>query len=39
MSTQLIAAPHEIAVPTLVERAGERTPLRCAAFFTFNIRN
>ena len=33
MSTQLITAPHEIAVPALVEKAGERTPLRFAAFF------
>lgn len=39
MSTQLIVPSSEIALPALIERAGKRTLLRFAEFFTVHISN
>ncbi|PYT26127.1 MAG: integrase [Acidobacteria bacterium] len=39
MSTQLIVPSSEVALPALIERAGKRTLLRFAEFFTVHISN
>jgi hypothetical protein len=39
MSTQLIGPSSEIALPALIERAGKRTLVRFAEFFTVHISN
>jgi integrase/recombinase XerD len=39
MSTQLIVPPSEIVLPALIERAGKRTLVRFAEFFTVHISN